>query len=545
MAKSGYKQNDNNLAVVYARYSSHSQNEASIEQQLEAAREYARKNGLEIVKEYTDAAMSGRDKNRPGLNLMLAEVKKLKPAHCLLWKGDRLARDKMLAMISKNELKSAGCFPVYITEGLDPQTPEGELLESLLEALSAFYARQAQENIERGMSYNAKHCLSNGAKKYGYITGSDKRYEVNPLEAQIVREIYVRYDRGERPIEIADSLNERGLRTARGKLWRVDSVAKILRNPAYKGVYVWRDHEVEGGMPSIVEKDLWERVAKRRDSHKRHKRQEGKHADYWLTTKLFCGECGEPMSGAYGRSSGNGHEYYYYRCTNKECKMRNVRKEELEKRVSYILGAVLNNADNIADLAASAYAEYLRSKDDGILEGLRAKKREVESKTENYMKAVENGCVTNLITEKLLALDEEREGLMRAIAIEEAKAQVCASEQMVNEHIRRYLDANIDDPSTLKEVFNWYVTELTYGEEGLVARCRYACGVDCRVACDADGLTLVSPWGYVLQIEGIRLLTDEEAAAIEAENERKWMEEVVDKVKKKTGEIAKSSAPDI
>lgn len=173
------------------------------------------------------------------------------------------------------------------------------------------------------------------------------------------------------------------------------------------------------------------------------------------------------------------------------------------------------------------------------------KKREVESKTENYMKAVENGCVTNLITEKLLALDEEREGLMRAIAIEEAKAQVCASEQMVNEHIRRYLNANIDDPSTLKEVFNWYVTELTYGEEGLVARCRYACGVDCRVACDADGLTLVSPWGYVLQIEGIRVLTDEEAAAIEAENERKWMEEVVDKVKKKSGEIAKSSGPDI
>ena len=545
MAKSGYRQNDNNLAVVYARYSSHSQNEASIEQQLEVAREYARKNGLEIVKEYTDAAMSGRDKNRPGLNLMLAEVKKLKPAHCLLWKGDRLARDKMLAIITKTELKSAGCFPVYITEGLDPQTPEGELLESLLEALAAFYARQAQENIERGMTYNAKHCFSNGAKKYGYITGSDKRYEVNPLEAQIVREIYERYDHGERPVEIADSLNERGIRTSRGKLWRVDSVAKILRNPAYKGVYVWRDHEVEGGIPSIVEKDLWERVAKRRDSHKRHKRQDGKHADYWLTSKLLCGECGEPMSGAYGRSGGNGREYYYYRCTNKECKMRNVRKEVLEERVSHILGAVLNNADNIADLAASAYAEYLRSKDDGFLEGLCAKKREVELKIENYMKAIESGCVTSFITEKLLALNEVCQGLMHAIAIEESKAQVCASEQMVNEYIRRYLDASIDEPSALKEVFNWYVERLTYSEEGLVARCRYACGVDYRVACDADGLTLVSPWEYILQVESIRLLTAEEAAKLEAEGERKWVEEVTDKVEKKVRGVNESSAPDI
>ena len=48
------------LAVVYARYSSHSQNEQSIEGQLAAAQQYAAQKGYTIIKEYCDRAVSGR-----------------------------------------------------------------------------------------------------------------------------------------------------------------------------------------------------------------------------------------------------------------------------------------------------------------------------------------------------------------------------------------------------------------------------------------------------------------------------------------------------
>lgn len=40
-----FRQNENNYAICYYRYSSHSQNEASIEQQQKAAHRYAKEHG--------------------------------------------------------------------------------------------------------------------------------------------------------------------------------------------------------------------------------------------------------------------------------------------------------------------------------------------------------------------------------------------------------------------------------------------------------------------------------------------------------------------
>lgn len=58
-----FRQNNNNLAIAYYRYSSHAQNEASIEQQQEAAQKYAEAHGYKIIKEYYDKAISGTTDN--------------------------------------------------------------------------------------------------------------------------------------------------------------------------------------------------------------------------------------------------------------------------------------------------------------------------------------------------------------------------------------------------------------------------------------------------------------------------------------------------
>ncbi len=88
--KKQFVQNDNNMAVAYYRFSSHAQNEQSIDQQRELAEEYAQIHGLNIVKEYADEALSGRDDTRPQYQLLLSEIKTLKPAVLILWKTDRL-----------------------------------------------------------------------------------------------------------------------------------------------------------------------------------------------------------------------------------------------------------------------------------------------------------------------------------------------------------------------------------------------------------------------------------------------------------------------
>ena len=73
--------NDNSMVVAYYRYSSASQNEASIEQQRDMVTRWAEEQGLHIVKEYADAAMSGRSADRPEYQLMLRELETIRPAY--------------------------------------------------------------------------------------------------------------------------------------------------------------------------------------------------------------------------------------------------------------------------------------------------------------------------------------------------------------------------------------------------------------------------------------------------------------------------------
>ena len=84
MARKKFVQNDNNLAIAYYCFSSHSQNEASIDQQRELAHAWADAHGMNIVREYEDAAISGTTEARPGFQLMLSEVEKIRPNTLIL-----------------------------------------------------------------------------------------------------------------------------------------------------------------------------------------------------------------------------------------------------------------------------------------------------------------------------------------------------------------------------------------------------------------------------------------------------------------------------
>ena len=107
--KKKFAPNDNNLAIAYYRFSSHSQNEASIDQQRELAHEWADAHGLKIVKEYEDAAISGTTDARPGFQQMLSEVAKIRPHTLIMWKTDRLGRDKYVLAMAKKKIRDAGC----------------------------------------------------------------------------------------------------------------------------------------------------------------------------------------------------------------------------------------------------------------------------------------------------------------------------------------------------------------------------------------------------------------------------------------------------
>ena len=148
MARKKSKLNDNNLAIAYYRYSSHSQNEASIEQQRELAHEWADAHGLKIVREYEDAAISGTKEDRPGFQLMLSEVAKIRPNTLIAWKTDRLGRDKYVLAMAKKTIRDAGCEIHLLAENIPTDTAEGILIEGLMEALAEYYSRNLSVHIQ-------------------------------------------------------------------------------------------------------------------------------------------------------------------------------------------------------------------------------------------------------------------------------------------------------------------------------------------------------------------------------------------------------------
>ena len=119
-------------AVIYARYSSDSQTEQSIEGQLRVCEEYAQKNNILILNTYIDRAMTGTNDNRPDFQRMIKDSSRKEWNYVLVYKLDRFSRNKYETAIHKKTLKDNGVKVLSAMENI-PDTPEGIILESLLE----------------------------------------------------------------------------------------------------------------------------------------------------------------------------------------------------------------------------------------------------------------------------------------------------------------------------------------------------------------------------------------------------------------------------
>ena len=92
-------------AVIYARYSSDNQTEASIEGQLRECMEFANHTGITVVSNYIDRAMSAKTDNRPEFQRMIKDSYKRCFDIIIVWKLDRFARNRYDSAHYKNILK--------------------------------------------------------------------------------------------------------------------------------------------------------------------------------------------------------------------------------------------------------------------------------------------------------------------------------------------------------------------------------------------------------------------------------------------------------
>lgn len=479
------KTNDNNLAVCYYRYSSHAQNDASIEQQQERAQEYAEAHGFQIVKEYADRAQSGTRDDRPEYQLLLSEIGKIKPAAVILWKIDRLGRNRYDLAMARRVIRDAGALIHTVAEAApDGDTPEGALLSGIMDTLAEFYSAQLRVNVSRGLHYNAVNGLYNGHKMLGYAV-KDKKYVIDEAGAGIVREIFRRYAAGVPIQQIIDDLTAQGVRSVQGKPFTHNSLRHILKNPRYTGVYMYGDVVIEGGMPRIISDELFQAAQERFEANK-HKNtpriQEeapgGAPAPrFWLTGKLFCGKCGDSMHGISGTSK-TGDIHYYYACKSKrrhKCTLKNVQKDYIEFLVIQALRELLHDTENLASLAVDIAAYYKRLNSDGsYLKSLEHDLKECEKAINNLVKAIEAGLMSETIAERLKAQEERKTALIEAIQAEQVKKAIAEDNISIQHFFEMYARADFEDEQTRDTVLNYFVDKIYVYDDKIVVTFFYS-----------------------------------------------------------------------
>ena len=128
-------------AVIYARYSSDSQREESIDGQIRECTEYAERNGITILGSYVDRALSARTDDRPDFQRMIADSEKRLFDVVLVWKLDRFSRDRYDSAHYKHILKKNGVRVMSVKENIS-DGPEGIILESILEGYAEYYSAE-------------------------------------------------------------------------------------------------------------------------------------------------------------------------------------------------------------------------------------------------------------------------------------------------------------------------------------------------------------------------------------------------------------------
>lgn len=442
------KQNHDALipAVIYARYSSSGQREESIEGQIRECREFAGRNGLTVVGEYVDKALTGRTDKRPDFQRMLRDSERGIFKAVICWKMDRFARNRYDSAMYKYKLKKNGVRIFYAKESI-PDGPEGIILESVMEGYAEYYSENLSQNIRRGYYDSAMELKTLGRKVLGLRKGPDGRFEIDPATAPVVRRIFEEYAAGEKAKDIINRLNEEGYRTVKGGLFNKNSIRRILQNEKYIGVYEYKDIRVEDGIPAIITRDLFDKCQAMLQRH--HRAPAAKRdTSFLLTSKIFCGHCGEPMTGD-GGTGKSGKVYYYYTCNGRrqhKCKKERVSKDWIEKVVIEQLVTLVHSDAFINEVADRCMKYQEKEKDDSALHGLEMRQRENEKAINNMLAAIEAGIITPSTKTRLTELEAERAQIEKGIAQQLISEPSLDRDQVVY-FLERFRNGDITDES--------------------------------------------------------------------------------------------------
>lgn len=415
----------NKRAVIYARFSSHTQTEQSIEGQLRECYDYAKRHDLLIVGEYIDLALTGTTDKRPNFLQMIDDSKKKTFDYVLVYQLDRFARNRYDSANYKAKLKKNSVRVLSAKENIT-EDASGILIEGVLESMAEYYSAELSQKVRRGIRESlSKGYFIGGYKLFGYDI-VDKHWTINPIEAPIVKDMFERYKNGEKAKSIVNRLNDMGIHNKSGAKFTVNSFAKIIRNSKYMGVVISNGQTYNNIVPALVDEQTFKACNDIMDNQRHKQKAVQDHSPYILSGKLFCGNCGTLMTAETGTSH-TGKLHHYYKCFGRKrnkhsCKKANYRQQDLEDLVFGTTVKYVLQPDVIQTVAEQVVSKFNSEiTKTATLENLENELKAKEKAINALLAAIEQGIVTKSTKERLISLETQKEELESKISLEKAR----------------------------------------------------------------------------------------------------------------------------
>ena len=184
---------------------------------------------------YSDEAITGTKSTREGFQNLLNDCREGKVDMIITKSISRFARNTVTLLETVRELKKLNIDVYFEEQNLHTLSSDGELILTFLASFAQEEAKSTSDNMkwrikrdfEQGQNWGYKPCL-------GYKV-ENRKYVVEPDEAKLVKRIFDLYLAGNGDQKIANILNNEGVKTYTGLLWRKVTITQILSNISYTG----------------------------------------------------------------------------------------------------------------------------------------------------------------------------------------------------------------------------------------------------------------------------------------------------------------------
>ena len=500
------------IAAIYARVSStRQQQNENIASQLAALEQYAAAHDYQVspTHVYQDDGFSGKTLDRPALDRLRDAVAQGELEAVLVLSPDRLARHFPYQYLVTEEFEQAGVEVVFAQHGFG-STPEERMLREVTGVFAEYERAQITERSRRGRLHRARQgqlWMREAPYGYSYLRRTENcpgQLLINDREAEVARQIFAwLIDEQLSTYKIAQRLTEAGIRTRRGlEAWAPQTVAQMIRNPVYKGVFCYNKHQqvvplqrqirhpadkplstptssrrarpreewIPIPAPALVDEETWALAQQQLQINHDRAARNRKH-DYLLRSLLVCGHCQVRMSGRSGSLRAPRQSYV---CPRKSllyaafnpCPGRSLSGEAIERQVWESVAELLRDPQLLV-----AQYQLRQDQDYGTpqqQEQQRLERRQVALKGEEQrlLDAYQAGLLKMEVLKERserIAQEQTRSGeRLAALKQQQQEQERQAALGATVEDFCRNLNTALDDPSfeTKRRILNLVVDKI-------------------------------------------------------------------------------------